>query len=56
MPRIGDKVYPPNSLMIYGPEPVFDGGDLLERIETVHRESLEQSDDDIDVLKAYPKT
>jgi hypothetical protein len=38
------------------PEPVFDGGELLERIETVHRESLKQSDDDIDILKAYLKT
>jgi hypothetical protein len=38
------------------PEPVFDGGELLERIETVERESLKQSDDDIDILKAYLKT
>jgi hypothetical protein len=38
------------------PEPVFDGGELLERIETVQRESLEQSDGDIDILKAYLKT
>jgi hypothetical protein len=29
---------------------------LLERIETVQRESLKQSDDDIDILKAYLKT
>jgi hypothetical protein len=38
------------------PEPVFDAGELLERIETVQRESLKQSDDDIDILKAYLKT
>jgi hypothetical protein len=38
------------------PEPVFGGGELLERIETVQRDSLKQSDDDIDVLKAYLKT
>jgi hypothetical protein len=38
------------------PEPVFDGGELLERIETVQRDSLKQSDDDIDILKAYLKT
>jgi hypothetical protein len=29
---------------------------LLERIETVQRESLKQSDDDIDILKSYLKT
>jgi hypothetical protein len=28
----------------------------LERIETVQRDSLKQSDDDIDILKAYLKT
>ena len=38
------------------PEPVFDGGELLERIETVQRDSLKQSDGDIDILKAYLKT
>jgi hypothetical protein len=38
------------------PEPVFDGGELLERIETIQRDSLKQSDDDIDILKAYMKT
>jgi hypothetical protein len=38
------------------PEPVFDGSELLERIETVQRESLKQSDDDIDILKVYLKT
>ena len=37
------------------PEPVFDAGELLERIETVQRDSLKQSDDDIDILKAYLK-
>jgi hypothetical protein len=37
-------------------EPVFDGGELLERIETIQRDSLKQSDDDIDILKAYLKT
>lgn len=103
MPQVGDKVYPPNSQMVYeishvhvggdevdlhvpgtnlqrfrvrtdrltfverkppvrtsnpftSPEPVFDGGELLERIETVQRDSLKQSDDDIDILKAYLKT
>jgi hypothetical protein len=56
MARVGDKVYPPNSQMIYSPEPILDGGELLERIETVYRESLKQSDDDIDILKAYLKT
>jgi hypothetical protein len=38
------------------PEPVFDGGELLKRIETLQRESLKQSDDDIDILNAYLKT
>jgi hypothetical protein len=38
------------------PEPVFDGGELLERIETVQRDSLKHSDDDVDILKAYLKT
>ena len=38
------------------PETVFDGGELLEKIETVQRDSLKQSDDDIDILKAYLKT
>jgi hypothetical protein len=103
MPQVGDKVYPPNSQMVYeishvhvggdevdlhvpgtnlqrfrvrtdrltfverkppvrtsnpftSPEPVFDGGQLLERIETVQRDGLRQSDDDIDILKAYLKT
>jgi hypothetical protein len=45
-----------NLQSFYKPEPVFDGGELLERIETVQRECLKQSDDDIDVLKAYLKT
>ena len=103
MPQVGDKVYPPNSQMVYeishvhvggdevdlhvpgtnlqrfrvrtdrltfaerkppvrtsnpftSPEPVFDGGELLERIETVQADSLKQFDDDIDILKAYLKT
>jgi hypothetical protein len=38
------------------PESVFDGGELLERIETVQRDSLKQSVDNIDILKAYMKT
>jgi hypothetical protein len=38
------------------PELVFDGGELLEKIETVQRDSLKQSGDDIDILKAYLKT
>jgi hypothetical protein len=33
------------------PEPVFDSGELVERIETVQRDSLKQSDDDIDIVK-----
>src|ERR1700743_547385 len=45
---------PPNPFP--SPEPVFDGGELLERIETVQRDSLKQSDGDIDILKAYLKT
>src|ERR1700735_3448279 len=103
MPQVGDKVYPPNSQLVYEishvhvggdevdlhvpgtnlerhrvrtdaltyverkppvktsnpfttPETVFDGGELLEKIETVQRDSLKQSDDDIDILKAYLKT
>ena len=103
MLQVGDKVYPPNSQMLYeishvhvggdevnlhvpgtnlerfrvrtdrltfvdrkppartsnpstNPEPRFDGGELLKRIETVQRECLKQSDDDIDILKAYLKT
>lgn len=38
------------------PETVFDGGELLEKIETVQRDSLKQSGDDIDILKTYLKT
>jgi hypothetical protein len=38
------------------PGPVFDGGELLERLEMVQSESLKQSDDDVDILKAYMKT
>jgi hypothetical protein len=37
------------------PEPVFDGGELHEKIETVQRDSLKQLDDDIDILKSYLK-
>jgi hypothetical protein len=38
------------------PEPVFDAGEVLERIATVKEESLKRLDDDIDILKAYLKT
>jgi hypothetical protein len=38
------------------PEPEFDTAEILERIDIVRRESLEQSDDDIDILKSYLKT
>jgi hypothetical protein len=43
-------------ITIQTPEPVFDGGKLLEEIETVQRDTLKQSDDDIDILKAYLET
>jgi hypothetical protein len=89
MPQVGDRVYPPNSQMLYeishvhvggdevnlhvpgtnlerfrvrtdrltfvdrkppartsnpftNPEPVFDAGEMLERIETVQRDSLKR--------------
>ena len=38
------------------PEPVFDAGEILERIATVQEESLKRLDDDVDILKAYLKT
>jgi hypothetical protein len=38
------------------PEPVFDTGEILERIAAVQKESLKRLDDDIDILKAYLKT
>jgi hypothetical protein len=38
------------------PEPVFDAGEVLERIDIVRRESLQRIDDDIDILKNYLKT
>lgn len=50
------KPQPKTSNPFTTPEPVFDGGELLERIETVQRDSLKQSEDDIDILKAYLKT
>ena len=50
------KPAPRTSNPFTSPEPVFDGGELRERIETVQRDSLKQSDDDIDILKAYMKT
>ena len=37
------------------PEPVFDAGEILERIATVQEENLKRLDDDIDILKAYLK-
>jgi hypothetical protein len=37
------------------PEPVFDAGKILERLAAVQNESLEQLDDDLDILKAYLK-
>ena len=38
------------------PEPVFDAGEVLERIATVKEENLKRFDDDVDILKAYLKT
>lgn len=37
-------------------EPVFDAGEILERIATVQKENLKRLDDDIDILKAHLKT
>jgi hypothetical protein len=37
-------------------EPVFDTGDVLDRIAIVQQESLKRFDDDMDILKAYLKT
>jgi hypothetical protein len=37
-------------------EPVFDSGDLIDRISVVHQESLKRFNDDMDILKAYLKT
>ena len=38
------------------PEPVFDAGEILERIATVLEENLKRLDDDVDILKAYLKS
>jgi hypothetical protein len=38
------------------PEPVFDTEEVLERVESVQHDRLKESDDDIDILKAYLKT
>ena len=38
------------------PEPEFDTAEILEHIDIARRESLKQSDDDIDTLKSYLKT
>jgi hypothetical protein len=38
------------------PEPVFDAGEVLERIATVMEENLKRLDDEVDILKAYLKT
>jgi hypothetical protein len=38
------------------PEPVFDAGEILERIATIQEDNLKRLDDDIDILKAYLKT
>src|ERR1700684_2138697 len=38
------------------PEPTFDAGEVLERIETVEQENLKRLDDDVDILKAYLQT
>ena len=63
MPRVGDKVYPPNSQMLCEISHVHVGGDEvnlhvsgtnLERFRD-QRESLKQFDDDINILKAYLK-
>jgi hypothetical protein len=32
------------------PEPIFDAGEILERIATVQKENLRRIDDDIDIL------
>ncbi len=44
------KPAPRTSNPFTGPEPVFDGRELLERIETVQRESLSTPNGDVDVL------
>jgi hypothetical protein len=38
------------------PEPVFDTGEVMERITAVQKENLKRLDDDIDIIKAYLKT
>jgi hypothetical protein len=38
------------------PEPVFDAGEVMERIAAVQEENLKRLDDDVDILKAYLKT
>jgi hypothetical protein len=38
------------------PEPVFDADEILQRLATVQKESLQRLDDDIDIAKAYLKT
>jgi hypothetical protein len=37
-------------------EPVFDSGDLIDRISVVQQESLKRFNHDMDILKAYLKT
>jgi hypothetical protein len=38
------------------PEPIFDTGEILQRITRVKEDNLKRIDDDLDVLKAYLKT
>lgn len=53
---VGRKPAPKTSNPFTSPEPVFDAGEVLERIDIVRRESLQRIDDDIDILKNYLKT
>jgi hypothetical protein len=50
------KAPPRTSNPFTNPEPVFDAGEILERLDAVKRENLKRLDDDIEILKAYLKT
>ena len=50
------KPPPTTSNPFTNPEPVYDAGEILERIATVKEENLKRLDDDVDILKAYLKT
>ena len=50
------KPQPKTSNPFTTPEPEIDTAEMMERIASIHQESLKQLDDSIDILKAYLKT